>query len=108
MKSLTKFGCWSLVVFVALGILAACFAAAQCEGGAAEQGTQDITQPEWVCIFTLVSKPLEPVMEFRILIHAKSEGEAVMKSTVLIQRTFGITALDLLEFKEAGSRSPKK
>jgi hypothetical protein len=39
-------------------------------------------------------------MEFRIMIHAKSEGEAVMKSTILVQKTFGVNAIDLLEFKE--------
>lgn len=63
---------------------------------------QNVTDPEFVTIFNLKKeKQFDPLMEFRILIRAKSEGEAVMKSTILIQKNFGINALEILEFKEA-------
>ena len=67
---------------------------------------QNVTEPEWICIFSLKrDHPLiDPLMEFRIVIHAKSEGEAVMKATILIQKTFGVNAIDILEFRESAAK----
>lgn len=66
---------------------------------------QQVTDPTFIIIFSLKrDKPTEPYMEFRILINAKSEGEATMKATILIQKTFGINALEILEFKESAAK----
>lgn len=85
-----------------LTILSALLGATLVVGMAYSAPQQDVTQPEWVVIFNLKHDPVtEPLVNLRVVIHAKSEGAAVMKATIHINNTFGVNATDKLEFVEA-------
>jgi hypothetical protein len=94
----------SVFLLGAIAILAVPLPAVpQCTETEETPAFQNVTEPEYVVIFSLKRDhpAIDPLMEFRIVIHAKSEGEATMRSTILVQKTFGVNAIDILEFQTA-------
>jgi len=71
---------------------------------------QRVSDPEYIAVYELKRDPLkEPLLNLRVVIHATSEGEAVMKSTIFLQSKFGINATEALQFVEVAPRKePKK
>lgn len=71
---------------------------------------QHVTDQEFVVIYNL-TRPAgdrEPLTNVRVVIRAKSDGEAVMKSVIHLQATFGVNATERLEFVEVAARREEK
>jgi hypothetical protein len=49
--------------------------------------TQPVTEPAWVCTFTLrADKPLmDPVVHIHVLVNGKSEGDAAIRANTYVQ-----------------------
>ncbi len=63
---------------------------------------QRITSPEWVVCFDLKRQdPLTPLLNLRVVVHAESEGDAVMKAILFLQGHLAIGDVDKLEYREA-------
>lgn len=71
---------------------------------------QNLTLPSFVVIYRFkmnVWQAGEPQMEFRILIHAKNEQDAIMRSLVYMVKKYGATIdVEALELMEVGQ--PRK
>lgn len=66
--------------------------------------------PDWIVIFELkrdLTKD-DPLLNIRVVSHASSEGEAVLKSTLWIQQKFGVNSTESLTFIEAARSGDKK
>lgn len=48
---------------------------------------QQVTDPEWVCTFSLKGdKPLlDPVVHIHVLVHGRTEGDASIKANTYVQ-----------------------
>ena len=63
---------------------------------------QDVTKPEWIVIMEMPRDPVvDPIFQLRLVVHASSEGEAVMKAFKHLQKYFSVNDSDKLIFSEA-------
>ncbi len=70
---------------------------------------QHVTDPEWIAVYELKrDETREPLLNIRVVIRAKSEGEAVMKSTIYLQSKFGVNVTETLQFVEVARREERK
>jgi hypothetical protein len=68
-------------------------------------GDYRITDPTFIVIFNVTGDSTkQPTMNFRVMAHAKTEGEAVMRAVLAVQREFGINATDKLVFIEVAQK----
>ncbi len=83
-------------------------------GGAfwAQQGSPpplSVTDPQFIVVYNVKhDAATEPLINLRVVLPAKSEGEAVMKSVVFIQNKLGINTGDMLDFVEVAQRKEAK
>jgi hypothetical protein len=104
------------IIVIILGVLALLspiisLAAAQEDGQEPNVSeASKITDPKWVVIFNFLrsKEAVEPLLNLRVVIHAKTEGDAIVKATFYLNKNFGATLdLDKLAFVEAAPHRPQ-
>jgi hypothetical protein len=91
------------------GIIVGCaFATAQ-ESDPAPQPDPGITSPEFIVIYNYRVNVQDPLLNFRLVIHAKNEQDAIVRATRYIEKMFGaVIATDRMEFVEVAPKRVDK
>lgn len=74
------------------------------EDGQEGQSSQEqkITDPKFVVVCNFQSRASDPLINLRVVIHAKSESDAIVRATLYVNKQFGnVIDMDKLRFVEA-------
>lgn len=60
---------------------------------------QNVTWPKFIVVFRYQPKPSDPLVDLRVVLRARSEGDATVRALLHLQKTFN--DIEKMEFVEA-------